>query len=74
MRTQGGMLLQRRGPIPLQIGSALRIRNELAKLGIEIATSTVAKYMGKQRKPPSPSWRAFLGIMETWRLNRTVER
>ena len=40
---------------------ALRIRNELAKLGIEIATSTVAKYMVKQRKPPSPSWRAFLG-------------
>jgi len=41
---------------------ALRIRNELAKLGIEIATSTVAKYMVKQRKPPSPSWRAFLDL------------
>jgi len=53
---------------------APRIRNELAKLGIEIATSTVAKYMVKERKPSSPSWRAFLGIMETWRMNRTVER
>jgi len=41
---------------------APRIRNELAKLGIEIATSTVARYMVKQRKPPSPSWRAFLDI------------
>ena len=36
------------------------IRNELAKLGIDIAMSTVAKYMVKERKPSSPSWRAFL--------------
>jgi transposase InsO family protein len=39
---------------------APRIRNELAKLGIEVAASTVARYMVKQRKPSSPSWRAFL--------------
>ena len=39
---------------------APRIRNELAKLGIEVAVSSVAKYMVKARKPPSPSWRAFL--------------
>jgi putative transposase len=39
---------------------APRIRNELAKLGIEVAVSTVARYMVKQRKPSSPSWRAFL--------------
>ncbi len=37
-----------------------RIRNELAKLGIEVALSTVARYMERERKPPSPSWRAFL--------------
>ena len=39
---------------------APRIRNELAKLGIEVVVSTVARYMMRQRKPPSPSWRAFL--------------
>jgi transposase InsO family protein len=39
---------------------APRIHNELAKLGIEVALSTVAKYMVKERKPPSPSWRTFL--------------
>ncbi len=39
---------------------APRVRNELAKLEIEISTSTVAEYMVKARKPPSPSWRAFL--------------
>lgn len=39
---------------------APRIRNELAKLGIEVAVSTVARYMVKQRNPSSPSWRAFL--------------
>ncbi len=39
---------------------APRIRNELAKLGIEVATSTVAKYMPQRREPPSQTWRAFL--------------
>jgi transposase InsO family protein len=39
---------------------APRIRNELVKLGIELAVSTVAKYMPRRRKPPSPTWRAFL--------------
>ena len=39
---------------------APRIRNELAKLGIEVAVSTVAKYMPRRRMPPSPTWRAFL--------------
>lgn len=39
---------------------APRIRNELAKLGIEVAVSSVAKYMVREGKPPSPSWRAFL--------------
>ena len=40
--------------------SISRIRNELATLGIEVAVSTVAKYMPRRRKPPSPTWRAFL--------------
>ena len=42
------------------IWGAPRICNELAKLGIEVSRSTVAKYMVRQRKPPSPTWRAFL--------------
>jgi putative transposase len=33
---------------------------KVAKLGIKIAMSTVAKYMVRERKPSSPSWRAFL--------------
>lgn len=39
---------------------APRIRNELAKLGIEVAASTVARHMVRERKPPSPAWRTFL--------------
>jgi hypothetical protein len=37
-----------------------RIRSELRKLGIDVAKSTVEKYMVRRRKPPSPRWRAFL--------------
>ena len=39
---------------------APRIHGELLKLGIEVAQSTVAKYLGWQRKPPSQPWRTFL--------------
>jgi len=39
---------------------APRIRNELAKLGIDVVVSTVARYMPRRRRPPSPTWRAFL--------------
>ena len=40
---------------------APRIRNELAMLGIDVAVSTVAKYMPRRpRRPPSSTWRAFL--------------
>ncbi len=39
---------------------APRIHGELLKLGIDLAQTTVAKYMARHRKPPSPSWRAFL--------------
>jgi putative transposase len=37
-----------------------RIQAELAKLGIAVSDSTVAKYKPKRRKPPSQSWRTFL--------------
>jgi transposase InsO family protein len=39
---------------------APRIHGELLKLGIDIAQSTVARYMPRRHRPPSPSWRAFL--------------
>jgi len=37
-----------------------RIRSELKMLGIEVAKSTVERYMVKRPKPASPTWRAFL--------------
>lgn len=39
---------------------APRILSELYLLGHSVAESTVAKYMVRPRKPPSPTWRAFL--------------
>jgi transposase InsO family protein len=39
---------------------APRIHGELLKLGIEVAQSTVAKYLRRHRKPPSQTWRTFL--------------
>src|SRR6478735_219733 len=39
---------------------APRIHGELRKLGIEVARSSVAKYMVKRRGPPSQGWRTFL--------------
>jgi putative transposase len=37
-----------------------RIVGELRKLGINVAKSTVEKYRPRVRKPPSPTWKAFL--------------
>src|SRR5580704_13964012 len=39
---------------------APRIHGELLKLGIEVAQSTVAKYMIRRRRPPSQGWKTFL--------------
>jgi putative transposase len=39
---------------------APHIHGELLKLGIEISETSVAKYMVRQPKPPSQSWRTFL--------------
>ena len=39
---------------------APRIHGELLKLGIDIAQSSVSKYMVRCRKPPSQTWRTFL--------------
>jgi len=37
-----------------------RIVGELRKLGITVSKSTVEKYRLQVRKPPSPTWKAFL--------------
>ena len=37
-----------------------RIVGELRKLGIDVAKSTVETYRVRRRKPPSPTWKAFL--------------
>jgi transposase InsO family protein len=39
---------------------APRIHGELLKLGIDISQATVSKYMVRQQKPPSQTWRTFL--------------
>jgi len=39
---------------------APRMHGELLKLGIPVSQATVAKYVVRQRKPPSQTWRAFL--------------
>jgi len=39
---------------------APRIHGELLKLGIEISERTVSRFMPKDRKPPSQTWKAFL--------------
>ncbi len=39
---------------------APRIHGKLLKLGIEVAQSTVAKYMARGRRQPSQSWKTFV--------------
>jgi transposase InsO family protein len=39
---------------------APRLHGELLKLGIEVSQATVAKYVERRRRPPSPTWRTFL--------------
>jgi hypothetical protein len=39
---------------------APRIHSELLMLGIEVAQSTVARYMTKRPGPPSQGWKTFL--------------
>ena len=39
---------------------APRIHGELLKLGIDLAQSTISKYMVRRRRPPSQTWKTFL--------------
>src|SRR5450432_1584818 len=50
----------RRMSVENPLWGAPRIHGELLKLGIEVAQSSVAKYMVKRRAPPSQGWRTFL--------------
>src|ERR1700688_2918147 len=53
-------VLIRRMSVENPLWGAPRIHSEQLKLGIEIAQSSVAKYMVKRRAPPSQGWRTFL--------------
>jgi putative transposase len=53
--------LIRRMSIANPLWGAPRIHGELLKLGIDVGQTTIAKYMLKGRKPPSQTWRTFLG-------------
>ena len=39
---------------------APRIHGELLMLGIDVAESTVGRYMVRRRRPPSQGWKTFL--------------
>jgi hypothetical protein len=39
---------------------APRVHGELRKVGVEVSQATVAKYLVRHRRPPSPTWRTFL--------------
>ena len=53
-------VLIRRMSVENPFWGAPRIHGELLKLGLEVAQSSVAKYMVKRRGPPSQGWRTFL--------------
>jgi len=42
------------------LGGAPRVHGELLKLGIDVGETSVSKYMGRRRRPPSQTWRTFL--------------
>ena len=52
-------LIQRMSKENPQWGAS-RIHGELLMLGVEVAQSTVSKYMVRPSKPPSQSWKTFL--------------
>jgi putative transposase len=52
--------LIRRMSLDNPLWGAPRIRAELRLLGLDVAASTVAKYMARRGRPASPTWRSFL--------------
>jgi hypothetical protein len=59
-RSSQNCALIRQMSLENQLWGAPRIHGELLKLGLEVAQSSVAKYMVKRRGPPSQGWRTFL--------------
>src|ERR1700681_1980446 len=59
IETELRALIRRMG-VENPLWGAPRIHGELLKLGLEVAQSSVAKYMVKRRGPPSQEWRTFL--------------
>ena len=53
--------LIRRMSMENSLWGAARIHGELLMLGFEVAQSTVSKYMVRGRRPPSQTWKTFLG-------------
>src|SRR3981189_3560767 len=53
-------VLIRRMSVENPLWGAPRIHDELLKLGIEVAQSTVAKYMAKRRPGSGQTWKTFL--------------
>jgi transposase InsO family protein len=45
---------------------APRIHGELLMLGIEVAESTVGRYMLRRRRPPSQGWKTFVRNHAAW--------
>lgn len=43
-----------------RLWDAPRLHGELAKLGITVSRTSVAKYMVRRSYPPSPTWRTFI--------------
>lgn len=60
--------LIRRMSLANPLWGAPRIHGELLKLGIDLCQATVAKYMARQRKLPSQTWRC--GSPKLHRLER----
>jgi hypothetical protein len=58
--------LIRRMSLENSLWGAPRIHGELLKLGIEVAQSTVAKYMAKQRPGSGQTWKTFLHNHAEW--------
>ena len=56
----GTRALIRRMRLANPLWGAPRIHGELLKLGIDVSQASIAKYMARQHKPPSQTWRVFL--------------
>jgi putative transposase len=54
------MALVRKISLTNPLWGAPRIHGELLKLGIDLAQSTISKYMAHPRRPPSQTWKTFL--------------